>query len=70
MVLVELLPDAYIEGERSGVGLLVSIPLVFMVVESRLPQNAAHIQGTLGIRVLSPLGMWDILRPWAAALFY
>ncbi|HEX9737367.1 MAG TPA: ZIP family metal transporter, partial [Thermoanaerobaculia bacterium] len=32
MVLVELLPDAYIEGERSGVGLLVSITLVFMVV--------------------------------------
>ena len=32
MVLVELLPDAYIEGERTGVGLLVSITLVFMVV--------------------------------------
>ena len=32
MVLVELLPDAYGEGERAGVGLLVSITLVFMVV--------------------------------------
>jgi zinc transporter ZupT len=32
MALGELLPDAYIEGERSGVGLLVSITLAFMVV--------------------------------------
>ena len=38
----------------------------FLTMESRLPKNAGHLQRTLGIRVLSPIGMWDILRPWAA----
>lgn len=38
----------------------------FLTMESRLPKNAGHIQKTLGIRVLSPIGMWDILSAWAA----
>ena len=38
----------------------------FLTMENRLPKSAAHIQKTVGIRVLSPLGMWAILRPWAA----
>ena len=41
----------------------------FLTMENRLPKNAAHIQKTLGIRVLSPIEMWEILQPWAA-LFY
>ena len=32
MVLVELLPEAYGEGQRTGVGLLVSVTLVLMVI--------------------------------------
>lgn len=37
----------------------------FLTMENKLPKAAAHIQRTLGIRVMSPLEMWDILRPWA-----
>ncbi len=38
----------------------------FLTMESRLPKNAGHLQKTLGIRVVSPIGVWDTLRPWAA----
>ena len=38
----------------------------FLTMENKLPKNAGHLQETLGIRVLSPIGTWDILRPWAA----
>jgi hypothetical protein len=38
-------------------------------MENKLPRNADHIRRMISIRVLSPLGMWEILRPWAA-LFY
>lgn len=39
---------------------------VFLTMESKLPKNTAHIERHLGIRVLSPIEMWDILQPWAA----
>jgi hypothetical protein len=38
----------------------------FLTMERRLPRNAAHISRQLGIRVLTPLGYWEMLRPWAA----
>jgi len=38
----------------------------FLTMENKLPKNAVHIQKIVGIRVLSPLEMWEILRPWAA----
>lgn len=39
---------------------------VFLTMENKLPRNAGHLHKTLGIRVLSPIEMWDNLRPWAA----
>ncbi len=41
----------------------------FLTMENRLPRNAEHLTRTLGIRVLSPVATWELLRPWAA-LFY
>ncbi|MEA2875552.1 MAG: hypothetical protein QOF14_748 [Hyphomicrobiales bacterium] len=38
----------------------------FLTVERKLPKNAAHIEGELGIRVLTPVTYWTLLRPWAA----
>ena len=35
-------------------------------MENKLPKNADHLQQTLGIRVLSPIEMLEILKPWAA----
>jgi hypothetical protein len=41
----------------------------FLTMENRLPKSAPHLLATLGIRVLSPIEFWEILKPWAA-LFY
>jgi hypothetical protein len=41
----------------------------FLTMENKLPRNADHVRRMIDFRVLSPLGMWEILRPWAA-LFY
>jgi hypothetical protein len=38
----------------------------FLTVERRLPRNAAPIRRELGIRILTPITHWDMLRPWAA----
>jgi hypothetical protein len=38
----------------------------FLTVERRLPRNAAHIERELGIRILTPIMHWEMLRPWAA----
>jgi hypothetical protein len=38
----------------------------FLTMERKLPNNAAHIERELGIRVLAPISYWEILRPWAA----
>jgi hypothetical protein len=38
----------------------------FLTVERKLPRNAAHIERELGIRVLTPVVHWEMLRPWAA----
>jgi hypothetical protein len=38
----------------------------FLTMERRLPRNAAHIERELGIRVLTPIAYWEMLRPWAA----
>jgi hypothetical protein len=38
----------------------------FLTVERRLPRNAAPLERELGIRVLTPIEHWDMLRPWAA----
>jgi len=38
----------------------------FLTMENKLPKNAGHIKRTLGVRVLSPIEMWECLQPWAA----
>ncbi|HZL82935.1 MAG TPA: hypothetical protein VFB98_05580 [Candidatus Deferrimicrobium sp.] len=38
----------------------------FLTMENKLPKNAGHIERTLGIRILSPIEMWDCIRPLAA----
>ena len=42
------------------------IPLGTLREERRLPQNAAHIERELGIRIVTPITHWEMLRPWAA----
>ena len=37
----------------------------FLTMERRLPKNAGHIRQALGIRILTPIQYWDLLRPWA-----
>jgi hypothetical protein len=41
---------------------------VFLTMERKLPRNATHLEQKLGIKVLQPIGYWDLLRPWAALL--
>jgi hypothetical protein len=41
----------------------------FLTMENKLPKAAKHIKESLGIRVMSPVGMWSVLQPWAP-LFY
>jgi hypothetical protein len=38
----------------------------FLTMERRLPGNAAHMEKELGIRILTPTTLWQMLRPWAA----
>ena len=38
----------------------------FLTMERRLPRNADHIEHELGIRILTPMTHWRMLRPWAA----
>jgi hypothetical protein len=38
----------------------------FLTVERRLPRNAPHIEREVGIRILTPVGHWQMLQPWAA----
>lgn len=38
----------------------------FLTMENKLPKNGTHIGRELGIRVVSPIGMWSMLAPWAA----
>lgn len=38
----------------------------FLTMENKLPKNAAHIEKTLGLRVLTPIEMWNHIQPWAA----
>ncbi|MFL6275206.1 MAG: hypothetical protein ACJ74G_08335 [Blastocatellia bacterium] len=37
----------------------------FLTMERRLPRNAGHIQRELGIRVLTPIQLGEVLQPWA-----
>ena len=38
----------------------------FLTVERRLPRNAPHLERQLGIRILTPITHWEMLRPWVA----
>jgi len=38
----------------------------FLTMERKLPKNADHIERELGIRVLTPIQYWQLLKPWAA----
>ena len=35
----------------------------FLTVERRLPRNAAHVARELGIRILTPITHWQLLKP-------
>lgn len=41
---------------------------VFLTMERRLPKNAEHLERELEIKVVQPVGYWDLLRPQAALL--
>lgn len=41
----------------------------FLTMENKLPKATPHIYQMTGVRVFSPLEMWDILRPWAAVFY-
>jgi hypothetical protein len=56
-------------GEKDRLLLRDAITLrceAFLTVERRLPKNTAHIERVLGIRILTPITHWEMLRPWAA----
>lgn len=38
----------------------------FLTIDRKLARNARHIETALGIKVLQPLELWEILAPWAA----
>jgi hypothetical protein len=38
----------------------------FLTMERRLPRNAGHIERELGIRILTPITHWQMLRPWTS----
>ena len=38
----------------------------FLTMENKLPKNSVHIERTLGIRILTPLEMWEYFEHWAA----
>ncbi len=38
----------------------------FLTVERRLPKNSLPIEREIGIRILTPITHWEMLRPWAA----
>jgi len=38
----------------------------FVTMDTKLAKNAAHIEKELGLKVLSPIGYWKLLEPWAA----
>jgi hypothetical protein len=40
----------------------------FLTVERRLPRNAAHVERELGIRTLTLITHWQMLKPWGGAL--
>jgi len=38
----------------------------FLTMECRLPGNAEHVSREIGIRILTPMVHWEMLKPWAA----
>jgi hypothetical protein len=55
------------EGDRALLRDAISLECdAFLTMENKLPKNAAHIKRTLGLRVLSPIELWECLQPWAA----
>lgn len=38
----------------------------FLTMERRLPRNAEHIRRELGIEVLTPMQLWEMLKPWSS----
>jgi len=54
----ELLKDAVVLGCDA-----------FLTMDKKLCRNSAHLEKWLSMRVLTPVAMWEVLRPWAA-LFY
>lgn len=39
---------------------------VFLTMELKLPRNSSHLEREVGIRVMNPVSLWELLRPWAA----
>lgn len=40
----------------------------FVTIERALPRNADYIKRVIGIRVLTPIDLWNAIKPWAALL--
>ena len=38
---------------------------VFLTMERKIVRNATHLEQELEIKVLQPIGYWDLLKPWA-----
>ena len=54
------------EGDRALLRDAIALACdTFLTMENKLPKNAGHIERTLGLRVVSPIEMWDYLEPWA-----
>lgn len=41
---------------------------VFLTMERKLPRSTSHLEKKIGIKVLQPIGYWDLLRSWATLL--
>jgi len=55
------------EGDRALIRDAITLECdAFLTMENKLPKNAVHIERTLGVRVLSPIELWDCLQHWAA----
>jgi len=55
------------EGDRELLRDAIALECgAFLTMENKLPKNAGHIERTLGVRVLSPIELWECLQPWAA----
>lgn len=55
------------EGDRALLREALALECdTFLTMENKLPKNAAHIEKTLGLKVVTPIELWNYIQPWAA----